>query len=438
MEDEKLLSMGGTSRRDFIKKTALASAGLSAGLFASGNFAYAGGKDTLRVGLIGCGGRGTGAARNCVNAAENVELYAMGDLFPDRLESSREILKQAIGDGCNVTPDRAFSGLEAYKKVIRSDVDLVLLATPPAFRPSHFEDAVKHNRHVFIEKPVAVDPAGVKSIRRTAKLAESKGLSVMSGLQYRKQNNYIHAMEMIHSGNIGRPVAAQAEYLAGGIWYHERTDEMSEMEWQLRNWYYYTWLSGDFIVEQFVHNLDTILWAYGSLPLMCTGVGGRQARVASEFGNIYDHFSITYDFPEGRMLSATCRQFEGSHRNVTNRIIGSDASVFITPNHTRIEIPGQAEPVLIPLEGDSPQQIQKRRLVESIRKGIPVNEAEMVADATLMAVMGREAAYTGRQITWDEIRESDLNLMPDQIDFEHPIHDPVAIPGSTPLNRTRL
>lgn len=424
----------GTSRRDFIKKSALA----SAGLFAKANFAYADGRDTLRVGLIGCGGRGTGAARNCINAAKNVELVAMGDLFSDRLEFSRDVLKQALGDKCNVPEERAYSGLEAYKKVIRSDVDLVLLATPPAFRPSHFEEAVRHNRHVFMEKPVAVDPSGVRSIRQTGKIAKEKGLSVMTGMQYRKQSNYLRAMERIHSGGIGRPMSAQAEYLTGAIWYHDKEPGMTDMEWQLRNWYYYTWLSGDFIVEQFVHNLDTILWGFGSLPLTCRGVGGRQARVDSKFGNIYDHFSVNYDFPGGEVLSATCRQLDGGHRLVHNTIIGSKATVRITPNHsifTDYEIP---DPEIIEQEGESPQLYQKKVLIESIRKGSPVNESQIVADATLMAVMGREAAYTGQHISWEEIRDADLALMPENIDLDHPIHDPVAIPGITRLRRTRL
>ena len=434
MSKSKKNIVNGSGRRDFLKKTAV----VSAGLFGGANFAYAGGKDLLRVGLIGCGSRGTGAARNCINAAENVELYAMGDLFPDRVDSSRNILGQVLGERCNVSEDRCYSGFDAYKKVIQSDVDLVLLAAPPAFRPSHFEEAVLHNRHVFMEKPVAVDPTGVRSIHKTGRKAEEKGLSVMSGLQYRRQGNFIKAINKIHSGYIGRPLSAHAQYFTGTVWYHERTSDMTEMEWRLRNWYYYNWLSGDFIVEQFVHNLDTIAWATGSMPLVCTGTGGRQVRIAPEFGNIYDHFSVLYEFPGGMKLSTTCRQMDRTYRNVSNRIIGSNASVMISPERTVVEWPyGEKREIPRP-DGDSAYQIQKKMLIESIRNNQPVNESAIVADATLIAIMGREAAYTGQQVTWDQIKESPLELFPRKLDFSTPIDDPVAMPGSTQLDRTRL
>lgn len=435
---EETSSIQGTSRRDFIKKTAFATAGISAGLFASANFAYAGGKDTLRVGLIGCGGRGTGAARDCVASADNVELFAMGDLFPDRLKSSRDLLKAAFGDKCNVPEDRCYTGMDAYKKVIQSDVDLVLLTTPPAFRPIHLQEAVAHNKHVFMEKPVAVDPAGVRSVRESGKRATEKGLSVMSGLQYRKQDSCRRGIRKIHQGSIGRPVAARAEYLTGSIWHHEMEPGMSEVEWQLRNWYYYTWLSGDFIVEQFVHNLDMISWALGAVPLLCTGLGGRQVRVASKYGNIYDHFSIQYEFPEEVFLSAACRQMNGTYRNVRSKIAGSDGIVEITPDRSVIRGAGDGEYRTIQADGENPYQKQKEILIKSIRETSPLNETQIVADSTLMGIMGREAAYTGQQLTWEEIGNSELELFPPTFDFDKPIHDPVAQPGITTLDRRRL
>ncbi len=421
-------------RRGFIKKATV----VSAGLFAGASFAYAGGKDTLRVGLIGCGSRGTGAARNCINAAENVELYAMGDLFADQLDSSRNILRQVLGERCNVPDNRSFSGLDAYKDVIQCDVDLVLLATPPAFRPSHFEEAVRHNRHVFMEKPVAIDPVGVRSILKTGIRAEEKGLSVMSGLQYRKQGNYIEAIRKIHNGYIGRLLAAHAQYHTGTVWYHERTPDMTEKEWQLRNWYYYNWLSGDFIVEQFVHNLDAIAWVTGSMPLACTGTGGRQVRIAPEFGNIYDHFSVQYEFPDGLMVSTTCRQMDRTYRNVSDRIVGSNATVMLSPERSVVTWPYGKEHQIPRPEGDSAYVIQKKILIDSIRNDKPVNEAKIVAESTLMAVMGRESAYTGQQITWEQIRDSGLELFPQKLDLDNPIHDPIAMPGITQLDRRRL
>jgi predicted dehydrogenase len=418
-------------RRDFLKKATL----VSAGLFAGANFAYAGGKDTLRVGLVGCGSRGTGAARNCINAAENVELYAMGDLFGDRLESSRNILNQALGEKCNVPPERCHTGLEAYKQVIQSNVDLVLLAAPPAYRPSHFAEAVRCNRHVFMEKPVAVDPVGVRSILETGSKAEKKGLAVMSGLQFRKQGNYIDAVKKIHGGYIGRPLAGHAQYLTGTIWFHERTPEMTEKEWQLRNWYYYNWLSGDFIVDQFVHNLDTIVWVTGSMPVACTGTGGRQVRTAPEFGNIYDHFDLMYEFPDGLMVSASCRQMDRTYRNVSNRIVGSNATVVIAPERSVVTWPYGGERHIPRPDGDSAYVMQKKILIDSIRSSKPLNETKIVAESTLMAIMGREAAYTGQKITWDQIRDSSLELFPRYLDMVNPIHDPIALPGETRLDR---
>ncbi|MDG5766266.1 Gfo/Idh/MocA family oxidoreductase [Balneolales bacterium ANBcel1] len=410
---------------------------MSAGLLSSTSFAYPGGRDMVRVGLIGCGGRGAGAARHCVSAAENVELYAMGDLFEDRLSSSRSILERAVGEKCNVSDDRCFVGFDAYKKVIQSDVDLVLLTTPPGFRPLHFREAVMHGKHVFMEKPIAVDPAGIRSVEKSGIQATQKNLSVMSGLQYRKQDNYVYAVEKIQKEVIGQPLSAHAEYLTGTIWYHERTPEMTEMEWLIRNWYYHTWLSGDFIVEQFIHNMDTMIWALGELPVHCTGMGARQQRTDSKFGNIYDMFAVEYEFPHGVTLTARCRQMDRTWQRVANRVTGSKGRASITPSRSEIEYFNREDREIILQEGESPNTVQQRRLIESIRDGTPVNETEQALNATLMAIMGREAAYTGQMLTWDQVYNASQDLTPESIDFNSPVYDPVAEPGVTQLNRTR-
>ena len=429
--------LSNNSRRDFIKKSMIVSAGISAGLFNVGNPGFAQNKDKIRVGLIGCGSRGSGAVRFCLSASENVELTAMGDLFEDRLQSSLSGLQQALGEKINVPEVARFTGLDAYKKVIESNVDLVMLTTPPGFRPEHFREAVENDKHVFMEKPIAVDPVGVRSVIKSGELAAEKNLSVMSGLQYRKKDTHIHAMEEIHNRTIGMPIAANAEYLMGNIWYREREPEMSEMEWQLRNWYYYTWLSGDFIVEQFIHNLDIIIWAMGALPESCTGMGARQKRTQSRYGNIYDQFSLEYEFPREVKVSARCRQMDGTWQNRGNSIIGTDGKVEITPNSSVVQNHGSDKRKRYEDEGESPHIVQQRRLIESIRNDSPVNETQLAADATLMAVMGREAAYTGQMITWEEIKNSNLDLTPANIDMSKPLQHSVPEPGITQLERTQ-
>ena len=299
------------SRRDFIKTTAVATAGASAALMTSGDFAYAAGSDVLRVGLVGCGGRGTGAARDAVVSSPGVEVYAMGDLFADRLKQSKELLKEAIGDKLNVAEGRSFTGFDNYRGVIGSDVDLVILATPPGFRPLHFRAAVEAGKHVFLEKPIAVDPVGARSVMASGEVARQKGLSVVAGTLYRRQPSFTEAVRRIHDGMIGEVVAAQAYYLTGPVWLREREPGMSDMEWQCRNWYYFTWLSGDHLVEQFVHNLDVLNWVLQSHPVGGIGMGGRLQRVDPSFGHIYDHFSVELAYPGGVRAEAKCRQMEG-------------------------------------------------------------------------------------------------------------------------------
>jgi len=323
---EKTNSMEIT-RRDFLKGTTASAAllGVSSLPFASGVFAA--GSDELKVGLIGCGGRGTGAATDCVRSAPGVRIFAMGDLFQDRLEGSLARLtgNEALKDKIDVTKDRCFWGFDAYEKVIASDVDMVILAAPPGFRPSHFKAAVEAGKHVFFEKPVAVDGPGVRAILEAGEIAQQKKLGIVAGTIKRHQADYMATIKRIHDGEIGDILAAQCYYNTGELWNHGRKPEWSDMEWQCRNWLYFTWLSGDHIVEQHIHNLDVMNWAIGSHPEKCVGIGGRQVRTDPAYGHIFDHFTIEYEYPNGVRLMSMCRQSDNCCNNVLERVIGKIA-----------------------------------------------------------------------------------------------------------------
>jgi predicted dehydrogenase len=411
------------SRRDFIKSSAVTAAAIaSSGLTG----AYAASSDRIRVGLVGCGGRGTGAASDCIRSSENVELVAMGDLFKDRLDGSKGYMKQ-LGDRNKVTDDRCFVGWDAYQKVIGSDVDLVILATPPGFRPMHLRAAIEAGKHVFMEKPVAVDPAGVRSVLESAEMAKKKKLGIVAGTQRRHQKSYIETMKRIHDGAIGELVAAQCYWNQGGLWNHGRQSGWSDTEWQIRNWLYFAWLSGDHIVEQHVHNLDVINWAFNAHPVSCVGMGGRQARTDPAYGHIYDHFTIDYTYPNGVHAMSMCRQIDGTASNVSEHVVGtlgdSDPQGTIRgKNAWRHE--GR---------GTNPYVQEHTDLIASIRAGQPLNEGQRIAESTLTAVMGRMSAYTGQEVTWEQALNSKLDLMPQQLAFGPLPVDPVAVPGRTRL-----
>jgi predicted dehydrogenase len=421
------------TRRAFIRTSAATAA--SAGLLTSRSFAYATGSDVLRIGLVGCGGRGMGAARDCVAAAPGVQLVAMGDLFADRLERSRAILADELGDAYRVTEDRCFTGFDSYRRVIDSDIDLVLLAEPPGYRPIHFRAAIDAGRHVFMEKPAAVDVAGCRSIIESGEIAARKGLSVVAGTQYRRQPSFVEAISRIHDGAIGELIAGQAHYLTGPIWVIEREEGISDMEWQCRNWYYFTWLSGDFVVEQFVHNIDTMNWVFGGPPVRCVATGGRQQRVEARYGHIYDHFAIDYEYPNGARVSATTRQMANTFHNVSNRIVGAKGVADLLPARSSITGHDGANLFAHPERGNNPYVQEHADLIGSIRAAAPINEAREIAESTLTAVMGREAAYTGQEITWEEILRAEMELLPESFEFGPAPFPPVAVPGETIVNR---
>jgi predicted dehydrogenase len=414
------------TRRDFIKTSLAAS--LAAAI--PGNLGlHAAGSDTIRIGMIGCGGRGTGAAIDCLDAAPGVEVVAMFDLFPDRVEKSLARLMEMHPDKIKVTPDTCFTGFDGYKKVCAlPDVNLIVTAAPPGFRPIHFRSAVEAGKHVFMEKPVAVDPAGVRSVIASSELARSKGLAVGAGTQRRHQARYLELMRRIKDGAIGEVVGGQCYWNQGELWVVKKTPEMSDMEWQCRNWLYFTWLSGDHIVEQHVHNIDVMNWAIGALPVKAMAMGGRQVRTAPEYGNIYDHFAVEFEYPEGVRVQSMCRQIPGCADRIEERIVGTRGSAF---GYGEIKGP---EPWKFEGEEMNPYVQEQADLITSIRKGEPMNEGRRIAESTLCAVMGRMSAYTGRAISWEwAMNNSKLDLTPPNFELGDLPVEPVAVPGVTPL-----
>jgi predicted dehydrogenase len=414
------------SRREFVKVAAAASAAAAIpapmGLFARG-------ADTIKVGVIGCGGRGTGATLDCLNADPGVEVVALGDLVPDRVESALKKLKSAFPNRVNVPASRCFTGFENYLGVCSCpDVNLIVTATPPGFRPIHLKAAIDAGKHIFMEKPVAVDPVGVRSVIATSDLAKNKGLAIVAGTQRRHQKLYLELMKRIQDGQIGEIVAAQCYWNMGDLWVRKREPNMTDMEWQCRNWLYFTWLSGDHIVEQHVHNIDVVNWAIGAMPKNIMGMGGRQVRVAPEYGNIFDHFFVEFEYPNGVRVASVCRQTKGCAERVEERIVGTKG-VALSSGEIRGEKPWKFEEKEI-----DPYVLEHVDLIASIRDGKVLNEGRQIAESTMCAIIGRMSAYTGRAISWEwAMNSSKLDLSPAKYEFGPNPVEPAAIPGTTLL-----
>ncbi|MDH7482676.1 MAG: Gfo/Idh/MocA family oxidoreductase [Armatimonadota bacterium] len=417
------------SRRDFLKGSAASAVLLTtaAAEFAQG--AWAAGSDVMRIGVIGCGGRGTGAAINCIETGLPVKIVALGDLFQDRLDSCFKRLTEdeKLKDSVDISRDRCFTGFDNYLKVINAGVDMVILAAPPGFRPSHLKAAVEAGKHVFMEKPVAVDAPGVRTVLECGEIAAQKGLGIVAGTQRRHQLSYIETIKRIHEGAIGDIVSGTCYWNQGGLWNHGRKPEWTDMEWQCRNWLYFTWLSGDHIVEQHVHNLDVINWALQAHPVKCVGMGGRQVRTDPAYGHIYDHFCIDYEYPNGIHVMSMCRQIDGCANNVSERVVGTKGWSNCA-NMIRGEIEWKYEGA-----NPSPYVQENKDLIESIRSGKPLNEAKQIAESCLTAIMGRMSAYTGQEITWEQALNSKEDLMPPKLEFGPLPVAPVAMPGKTPF-----
>jgi myo-inositol 2-dehydrogenase / D-chiro-inositol 1-dehydrogenase len=417
------------SRRDFLKVSAVAGAALAAV-----PHVHAAGSEVIRIGLIGCGKRGTGAASQALRADPHVKLVAMGDAFQDRLDGSLEFLKgdEKIASKVDVKPEHRFVGFDAYQKVLASGVDVVLLTTPPHFRPMHLKAAVEAGKHIFAEKPVAVDGPGVRSVLETCKLAKKKGLSVVSGLCLRSDNGFRETVKRIHGGAVGEIRALQANDLRGSNWGKERLPDWSDMVYQMRNWYNFTWLSGDFNVEQHVHFLDVCAWVMkDGYPIRAVGLGGRQVRTAEKYGHIYDHFSVVYEYPGGAKLFSQCRQQPDCAKDISAQVMGTRGTAQLSERKRGLVIHADGGWVY---DGPSNNMYQTEHdeMFASIRAGKPMNNGEYMAKSTLLAIMGRMAAYTGKAITWEMAMNSKEELKPPAYDWNVKLAvPPVAMPGRT-------
>jgi len=430
-------SKEGTSRREFLKTTGVVGAGAFAGLSLS-RFVHASGEDPiLKIALIGCGGRGTGAAANALDADPRTVLVAMADAFEDRLNSSLAALKKTHGDRIKVTPETSFVGLDGYKRAIASDVDVVLLCEPPHFRPMHLRAAVEAGKHIFAEKPVAVDAPGYRSVLESTEMARQKGLCIVSGLCWRYHKPTIETVKRIQDGAVGDIITIQETYNTGHIGGRDRDPKLTEMQFQLRNWYCFTWLSGDHNVEQHIHSLDKSLWLmHDEPPAAAWGMGGRQVRTEMpKFGNIYDHHAVCYEYANGVRVYSYCRQHANCWTDTTDQVFGTKGRAIIL-NQWRIDGP---ETWAYKGEGTNMYVAEHEALFSAIRKGEPINNGVYMARSTMMAIMGRMATYTGQRITWEEAVNSTEALVPSAYtwDAKPPIvpdeqgRYPVAIPGIT-------
>ena len=411
------------TRRDFMKKTAMT----SAAMVAPGVFAATQDSPSLKIGLIGCGGRGTGAATDSHQSSKGVVLWALGDIFADHLSSSAEQLKKEYKDDFKVTPERSFVGWDAYKGVIASGCDIVILTTPPAFRSIHLAAAIDAGKHVFMEKPVAVDGPGVRSVIESAQKAQDKGLCIVAGTQRRHDVAYRECMDRIHNGDIGDVSAAYCYWNQGGLWMHPREEKWSDMEWQLRNWLYFTWIGGDHIVEQHIHNLDVVNWVMQGPPVKAMGLGGRQVRTDPAYGHVFDHFAVEYEYANGVKLLSMCRQIDGTASRIAEHIVGTKGS-----SNANTQIKGEKA---WRWDGDRPNPyvVEHKHLIEAIRSGQKINEAKRVAESTMTAILGRMSTYTGLEVSWDEALNSQTRLVPDVLEFGDLPVAPVAMPGTTKL-----
>jgi len=418
--------------------------GSTAALLLPGELAFGKNKDAFKVGLIGCGGRGTGAGIiDCATSTPGIQLTAMGDLFEDHMRSAPEKIRTnlekrglSVKDIYRVTPETTFTGFDAFEKVLASDVDMVILTTPPNFRPLHLRAAVEAGKHVFMEKPVAVDPTGVRSVMVSADMAREKGLALVAGTQLRRMQAYREAVKRIHEGDIGSITGGQVVRTGGAMldWLTEARDkraEWSDMEYQIRRWLFWTWLSGDFIVEQHVHNLDIMNWILQSHPVRSVGIGGRQVRTGKEFGDVYDHFSVEYEYPEEVRIEYIGTQIDGYSWRGDERVTGTRGSAHLSGDQGILN--GSA-PWQFEGEQPDPSVVQYAEMIASIRSGNPLNEGRQVAESTLTAIMGRISAYTGKIVEWDWVlNESRLDLAPGKMEFGDRPETQVPMPGVTPL-----
>ncbi len=441
------------NRRKFVKSTALATGFAMTGGLSLASSAYVNPKaKKLKLAVVGCGGRGTGAAVQALTADPDVELVALADAFMDRIDQcllhlqETEELAEDRKANIKVKPDRKFTGFDAYRNAIK-EADVVILATPPGFRPYHLEEAVNQGKHIFCEKPLATDGAGIRKVMELLPIVEEKKLNVVVGLQRHYQTNYRIIMEKIHNGELGDVTSGQVYWNSGGVWVHKREEllqkypNLTEMEYQMRNWYYFNWLCGDHIVEQHIHNIDVFNWAKNAYPVKAQGMGGREVRTDKDHGEIFDHHFVEFHFEDGSIMNSQCRHIQGCLSNVSETIVGTKGRAKLggDGSGSMTDLNGKSMYLHRGLEDPNPYQVEHDELFASIRNGGQINDLENGAKATLTAILGRYATYSGQMITWEDALNSTIQLMPAKMDWNHsPIvspnsdgYYPVAVPGQT-------
>lgn len=423
MNDQKSKTQEGTnSRRKFVKNSALLSSAVLLPSFEMRSMFNTIDDKKLKIALVGCGGRGTGAAVQALNADDNVELVAMADAFEDRLTGSLANILKEMGDGkkVNVKKENRFVGFDAAQKAMDLG-DVVILATPPGFRPQHFEYAINNGKHVFMEKPVATDAPGVRKVLAAAKKAKENKLNVVVGLQRHYQDNYLAALEQLKQDKIGKIVSGQVYWNSAGVWVRERRPGQSELEYQMRNWYYFNWLCGDHILEQHIHNIDVANWFIGEYPISAQGMGGRQVRNGKDHGEIFDHHFVEFTYPSGAVIASQCRHQPDTMRRVSEFFQGTKGTVSTEGDRavmkdwggaTVFEHRGKDDP--------NPYQVEHIKLFESIRNGGVISNGENGAKSTMTAILGRMATYSGKVVNWEEAMDSQLQLAPDNLTWDSP------------------
>jgi predicted dehydrogenase len=440
------------SRRQFLSTSALGAGAAFILPNLMARSAHAAGSDEIKVGLIGCGARGTGAAAQAISTEGPVKLWAMADAFPDRLQTSLNALSRGqearydtpkhsgFGNKIDVPKERQFVGLDACKRLLESGVDVVVMGQPPGFRPEHFEAAVAAGKHVFMEKPLATDGPGVRRILAAGAEAQRKGLKVAVGLQRRVEPLYVETIKKIQDGLLGKLIFLRAYWNGGPPAKRPfARGDLSELAYQMRNWYFFTWLGGDHIVEQHIHNLDVCNWIMNGHPVEAQGMGGRQVRTGKEWGQIFDHHSVEYTYADGTKMLSQCRQIPGCWSSQSEHAAGTKGSADIQGKAT-IHIDGKpVARVQNPKGSPSPYQIEHDVLFDAIRNNKPYNQVDLGAMATMTAILGRMATYSGQVVTWDQAFNSQLELSPEKIAWDAPCRDkpdadgryPVAMPGVT-------
>ncbi len=417
------------SRRDFVRESSALAAAAAVTPLAIGQAAHAAGSDVIRVGLIGCGGRGSGAAVNAMNAGSDIHLVAMGDLFADNARKSLQNLKNLKPDQVMVDDDHVFDGFDAYQKVIASDIDVVLIAAASRFHPQFLKAAIDAGKHVFVEKPHSVDVPGLAVVQAACDDAKKKGLAVVSGLCWRYDLGVRETMKRVQDGAIGDIIAIEETYLRGPYRLTKRDPQWTELEWQLRNWYHFCWLAGDDVLQSLIHNLDKAAWALGEEPpLSAFGLGGRSSIVEPSHGDQFDNVSVAFEYANGVRVYGFNRAQTSCFGQTADRILGTKGIAHM-PQRCQIEVDGET---VWRYEGPKPSMydVEHQELFESIKSGNPINNGLHMVRSTMLAILGRMAAYTGEKITWDDAMKSTELLGPEQLSWDTP---PPVTPGADGL-----